>query len=85
MKYKGMAQQLIKAGNAKKLSRLAAAQRRPAADFANEAVERYLEHQAWMDERTRQVIERIDSGEERMIPHDAVVRSKICGRKARRA
>ena len=62
----------LKDKNAKGLDHLAEAMDRPRSWLANEAIERYLEHHAWMDRKTDEAIAAVDAGAE-LIPHEEVV------------
>lgn len=70
--------------NAERLEALAKSLDRSRSWVANEAVEQYLEHQAWMDTETDAAIAAIDAGAE-LIPHADVMRDLETRQKIRKA
>lgn len=73
----------IKDEAAKKLDALAESMDRSRSWLANEAIEAYLEHQAWMDRETEAAIAAVDAGEEELIPHAQVMAELEQRQKAR--
>lgn len=75
----------IKDDAAKRLDDLAEHWDRSRSWIANEAIEQYLAHQAWMDAETEATIAAIDAGEEELIPHEKVMADLEARQKARKA
>ena len=73
----------IKEQNAERLQELAESMDRSRSWLANEAIEQYLEHQAWMDRETEAAIAAVDSGQEELIPHAEVMAEMEQRQKAR--
>lgn len=69
----------VKDENITKLDVLADSQDRSRSWLVNEAIENYLEHQAWMDRETEAAIAEIEAGGE-MIPHAEAMRRLDSGK-----
>mgnify|MGYP001258222448 CR=1 FL=1 len=64
----------IKDQNAERLQELAESMDRSRSWIANEAIEQYLAHQAWMDLETDAALAKIDNGTAELIPHAEAMR-----------
>lgn len=73
----------IKDESAERIDHLAESMDRSRSWIVNEAIEQYLEHQAWMDQQTAQAIADIDAGTAEMLSHEEVVKRAAERRKAR--
>ena len=66
----------IKDANAAKLERLAEAIDRSRSWVVNEALEQYLQHQDWMEEKVAEAIADIDNGAELVAHEDVMARAE---------
>lgn len=73
----------IKEDTAKRIDDLAASIDRSRSWVVKDAIEQYLEHQAWMDKATEAAVADIDAGTAVMISHEDVVKDVEARRKAR--